>query len=169
MEEIIYKSITILVDSDPMNEVIHNFANMTIKRALEIFREENPNERGLILVYNEGEWKYAGFLSAMQESNEEEPSPFAPPYKHRFTFVAGDESYEEGFNVQLNGCIPKIPAFCYAVDILFERYKYDLKKVYSVYYTNLESRFLYQETKKLGVYNTKYLKQKARRMRKNEP
>ena len=131
MEEIIYKSITILVDSDPMNEVIHTFANMTIKRALEIFREENPNERGLVLVHNEGEWKYAGFLSAMQESNEEEPSPFAPPYKHRFTFVAGDEFYEEGFNVQLNGCIPTVEAFFYAVDILFDRYNISRSKQYT--------------------------------------
>ena len=165
MEEIIYKSITILVDSDPMNEVIHTFANMTIKRAIDIFRDENPKERGVILIYDDGKWECAGDLIVLERAVKEKRSYFEPPYKHRFTFMSGEESFDQGFNVQINELLTKRQAFKCAIDVLFERYKDDLKGGYTVYYTDLD---ILRCPEIIGVYNTKLLKFKGRKS-KNEP
>ena len=62
----LYKSIVILSYSDPFNEVLYTFANMTLERAIEVYRNENRKETGVVIVHDGESFTCLGRLTEVE-------------------------------------------------------------------------------------------------------
>ena len=57
-DDVVYKSIVILNNADPLTDSFYTFANMTLDKAMGIFLEENPGAEGVVLVHQNGVFSY---------------------------------------------------------------------------------------------------------------
>ena len=62
----LYKSIVILSDSDPFNEETYVAANVTLERAIEVYRNEKRKETGVVIVHDGESFTCLGRLTEVE-------------------------------------------------------------------------------------------------------
>ena len=63
----VYKSIVFLDNEDPFNEAIHTYANYTMEKALLYFLVDNARANGIVLVHQDGAFKYYGTIEDVKK------------------------------------------------------------------------------------------------------
>ena len=63
----VYKSVVFLDNEDPFNEAIHTYANYTLEKALLYFLVDNPGADGVVLVHQDGAFKYYGTIEDVKK------------------------------------------------------------------------------------------------------